>query len=432
MVLCSPSLGILDNWLPVLSELRTRHPQWSFTVVVARHSSIRLADMDDVVIGMCDEVFDGVVFQSQRGLWRWAPSFSAAHRDLATQRRVGRLGRILEAFVPGRIRRWRWWGEPAVTLTRMLAASLAGAWVDMRAIVGPESILCYDVYVSDKDDTRHLLRQWPEIPRFSLLHGINVREVPSELKGSVEAPTTIAYLYSPRERDAYAAWYGIESTRARVVGVPRHESAWMQQVIEASKRRHPDPPDGSVFLISRPAGTPYLPRERRRSALRDIYRVVCEEFGLHLVVKLHPKERDNGDFEHVFPSGSRGQSWSHSRAHPFHLGSASLFAVSFLSGVAIDMIVLGVPTIERLDVRGIPNFDNPAAVRDDRGRPMLSYFRRNGLVLPADDEADIRAQTERILADRDGVVADLRAAYRSTFSDPRGAISRIASDLELT
>ena len=92
----------------------------------------------------------------------------------------------------------------------------------------------------------------------------------------------------------------------------------------------------------------------------------------NIVIKLHPKERREGIYEEVFGTETYGYNWVYSDNHPFVLAEYSDFAISFYSGVVIDMLALGIPTIEYLDLRGIPEYDNDESLRDKMDHPVFS------------------------------------------------------------
>lgn len=88
------------------------------------------------------------------------------------------------------------------------------------------------------------------------------------------------------------------------------------------------------------------------------------------------------------------------------------------------------PTIEFQDVAGASAYDGPDALRDAQGRVLRTSERRHGLVLPADDEDDLRAQVARILDAPEATLGGLRAAYRTRYADPTGAVATILADIE--
>jgi hypothetical protein len=99
--------------------------------------------------------------------------------------------------------------------------------------------------------------------------------------------------------------------------------------------------------------------------------------------------------------------------------------VTFFSGVSVDLVALGVPVVELLDVRGLPEHDRPDARRDADGRILFGPYRRDGLVIAADDVEDLRLALAAITAARDDSLAPLMRALRARFADPDGATERL-------
>ena len=92
------------------------------------------------------------------------------------------------------------------------------------------------------------------------------------------------------------------------------------------------------------------------------------------------------------------------------------------------MIVLDVPTIELLDLRGIPEFDNKGALRDQKGNPVFSY-RYYGLVLGANDYEDLKSQAERLIKDRPIIQKELRDKYCELFTKIQDADILVADEI---
>ena len=221
---------------------------------------------------------------------------------------------------------------------------------------------------------------------------------------------------------------GLSASVLKVVGIPRHESRWIRTIVEETRTAEEKIGEQFILVISRPAVTPYFPPERKRRALEDIKRLAFDDLGVKVVVKLHPKEHHEGLYEGVFGLDSYGDRWVYSKLHAFVLGPKSLFAISFYSGVAVDMVRLRTPIIERLDLRGIPECDNVQSLRDAAGAPVFSY-RYLGLVIGASDYWSLKRSAGEIIAAREKIVARLMARYRELFPSVDSPIAVIAKDV---
>jgi hypothetical protein len=431
VVLASPGLGILDNWLPVLAAARERRPDLEIVVIVPERATLLDVDPADTVVRMTDRLIDGVVAPTvDGGLVRHA-DLSAARAAAGTERVAATALRLLAAagrrigrpVAPDR--------PPLRGVLRLLRpAALRRPDADLAALGGPSSRVCYDVYVHRKPAVRRVLTALGPTPRWSLHHGIDlVAPSPKDVASPEPHLEARASLYADAERSVYVERYGVPAERLRVDGVPRSDPAWAARIVAVSAERHATPRRGHVLVISRPAGSSYLPWERKVRALRDLHRVACDELGLRLVIKPHPKEGDDGSVAAALPADGEGVTWERSGAHPFHLAAGAHAAVAFHSGLVVDLVDLGVPVIELIDVRGLPEHDGPDAVRDEHGRPAFSAFRRAGMVLAAEGIDELRQHLGRIAEDREGVVAALRAARCRAFARVPDAVARIRDDL---
>ena len=409
MLLCAPSLGVLDNWLPVLHaarEARRTGSGWRIIALIPEPAILTQLDPSDTAHRLADELLDATVAPLVGGGWVVAPGFLRAADIARPTAMAERLPRPLRRLARTRTQR--------------------AALIDASVLDAADNRLLYDLELHEKQRIAPLLASFGRTPRWSHHHGIELEEVGErsvrlEPSGLAHA----AFLYGKSEIEAYATNYGLDRSVLHPVGVARHEPDWVRSIVERSSALHALPFDRFVFVVSRPAGSPYLPRERKVAALRALHTVAWEVHGLPLVLRTHPKEHEDGTLAEALPASGEGISWSRSRAHPFHLATRSELAVTFFSGVAVDLVALGVPVVELLDVRGIAAYDGPDAPRDARGRPRFGPYRRDGLVIPADDADDLRAVFARIAEDRDGTLSGLRAAMDDRFTDPRGAALRM-------
>jgi hypothetical protein len=407
VLLCAPSLGVLDNWLPVLHAARASHPDWHIVALIPDRTTLAQLDRSDTAHVLADEVIDATVAPLVDGSWISVDGF-------------------LDAAEVPRSRRLRF-GRPT-RRQRALRTSI-------DVLNDPSNRLLFDLDLHGKARLRPLLAQLDRVPRHSMLHGVMLVDVDERATPSPRPELeSAAYLFGPSEVAAYHRNFGVPSERLHVVGVPRLEPEWVEKIIERSRAIHEEPFERSVFVVSRPAGSSFLPRERKIALLRSLHEVAWHEHGLPLVLRAHPKERSDGSLTAALPARDEGRSWAISSAHPFHLAQHAEVAVTFYSGLAVDLVTLGVPTIQLLDVRGLREHDGPEASRDNQGRPCFGAYARDGLVHCAHDSDDLEALFDRLTTDRAALLAPLRQRCSELFAPSFGAsttiVSSVATDLE--
>lgn len=415
--ICSPSLGILDSWLPVIHELLRHSPELRVVAVLPQLRTAREVDPGNVLTKIARQVIAGALIPSGNDGWVYVDSLDAAKREAEARelpRSLNRLGPTAAKV----------FGVFRSMLSKRTPKTGADDLACMFALV--DAVLM-DIYECGKPYNEALMSALGHVPKFSIFHGIGIfmPTVSDERSDCVESFNRV-YVESEHAVANYAKAYGIPEGVITEVGIPRHEKHWIDRIIDNDERSVPFA-DGYIFVISRPGKTAYFPRERKRKALEQVWRL-ANETGRQVVVKLHPKEKHEGLYEDVFGEESRGTRWTYSSSHPYTIARKAFCAVAFYSGVPVDMTVMGVPTIELLDLRGIPEYDNQESLRDEAGEPCLTY-RKWGMVLGASDYVGLRFWAERIEQDREGVITLLKNRYDELFPDPAGASMRIASEI---
>ncbi len=431
--ICSPGLGILDNWMPVLCELRKQTPDAEFICIMPKASIAELIDLENILIKISEDVFDKIIFRSFSGMWLQVNTFADARKINTLTPSYKSLFMLAQRF--SRFSLLSVFPKSIFKLFKYLDfKKYSPINVKIKDICRSIGVVLYDVYEESKDYNCELLKALKGVPKYSICHGININQDPivrlvakKRAKGEVKA-----YLFSEYEKDYYKGAFSLSADDLKVVGIPRHDKNWVDRVtntptaVEVKNYFWKD----YILIISRSL-SPYFPRDRKKKALKDIKRLAFEELNLKIVVKLHPKERDDGLFEAVLGTETYGVRWVYSNAHPYLLGRKCTFAVTFYSGVATDMIALGVPVIEYLDLRGLQDYDNSESLRDVHGEPVLS-LRHLGIVLGASNYEDLKMHAANIINKREQVMDCLGKRYEELFPSMGNSIALIANDILLT
>ena len=433
--LCSPSLGLLDNWLPVIWSLKEKREDLKFIIIFPKPNIVDQINLSNILIILGAKIFDSIVFKSESGHWLTADTFSMAKMRNKHSKLEWVLLRVIR-----KLKKW--------AITEIVGSIIQYGYSkfskhlnkrylhDWQFAKKRGACILYDVYDESKSYNVELMKNFKEVPKFSIQHGININDggvlknTKKVLDGGYRKDVK-AYLFSSKERHFYEHKYAIHKSFMEVVGVPRHSPDWMEFIqlnIPKQNNEINSLNNGSIFIISRPGNSIYHPYKRKKKALENIKRLAWNDLKKNIVIKLHPKEKKEGIYEEVFGTDTYGDKWVYSELHPFVLGKESDFAISFYSGVVIDMLALGVPTIEYLDLRGIPEYDNDESLRDKMDHPVFSY-RHLDLVLGASDYEQMKAHVMEIMNDRETVLSRLQATYNELFPKIENINDKIAQDI---
>lgn len=425
--ICSPGLGILENWLPILHELKSHNPNAKFICLFTKVSNIEQIARVNVLISIAGQIFDEIVFKSYSDIWIQAKTFEQAEGlvklglfesyFIKVTKILSRfsLGQYLSGFLKQRYKYF----DPRRKKDHI---------ININELMGTVDAVLYDISEEKKQYIKEIFDNYKGKNKFSIHHGIDVfkSKKPLSSKYHLTEEKITQFTFSEYDREYYRKSYNLDDANIIVTGVPRHDEHWKRMIIESQTRLSGEIEwDDYVFIISR-SMSDYFPYERKKKAINDIKKIVIEDLGKKIIIKLHPKEINNKLYEEVLGADNYGEKWNYSNSHPFVLASKCAFAISFYSNVAIDMIVSNVPTIEYLDLKNINKYDNTNSLRDSSGAPVFDW-RYNGLVLGASDYSQLKIQINKIIKDRDSTMKYLYKNYMAVFLPPTGSPGKIIS-----
>lgn len=439
---CSPSAGILDMWLPLLFHLRSRLPEAEFIFFDPTKKSVsQLNPADLSLMSIANEIFDTVLVRADRGNWlRYSSLFEARNSKDRTpppeswksrwryrsRKLVVQLGLLKVA------RKVKYRVDRSITKSRKYTQAVS----ELIGNHGSKGILLFDLYEVDKPymaDIISIAQCWP---KFSLLHGIGVRGLPGDVRtdsGINFGPDqTTALLLSSLESDFYVKQYGLKKENLSVIGIPRHSAEWVSRLQTWEASNFMPPAEGFIFVVSRPVEGAHA-KKMRIEAVKEIFAVAVKH-GLSVIIRLHPTEEQDGIYEEVFGPENARVNWIISNEHPLVLAKTCTFAVTFHSGVSLDVIRQGAPVIE-LNLMNAKRYDPMGhKLHVTSGAKPQSQYRYLNLVLGASDSKQFKDHVHSVMSNRRSVVALLKQNYSRVFPSPddkvEETVNQIAAALE--
>ena len=340
---CSPSLGILDCWLPIIWNLKRCYPKVNIIFVFPKHSTLKQLKTNNLLLELASPLVHKVIYKSFFGTWHSCSSLASAQSaysilyDFQILRRVSEFLHFRVPYIlPDIVNNFCMTIFSAFSFHRFLNKS---SWT--------KNILLYDVYEETKSYYRNFFDSDFFDFKFSMFHGVDIHIVPLKpTEYHINATNLHVFAYSHAELDYYTQYLRLSPSVLSVVGIPRHDSNWIKKII--STNIYPKAYPRATVLFTRPENN-YLPRQRKLELLKSI-KYVLQKYDIHLFVKLHPKEHDHAIYTNAFGSDDSQFSWSFTNLHPFSLSRVIDFAIVFFSNICIDMTALSVPTLQYLDL----------------------------------------------------------------------------------
>jgi len=410
--LLSPGASILDSWLPIIKELKEIDREVRIYLVVPNLNIFLQLISNNVLVDILYSLSDGVYIQSPSGKV-WFQKNSIVERSGKQRRRLYYKNIIINKLI-----------ENPKTTVASLVSQFAKFIIDLKFyslgakkikiedfwIKANNRVLLYDIHVEEKQAISKLLKNFNFQKKYSICHGIDVGVNMSNKKLFLEKGCPINVLmYSFNEKEYYNDLFGKNDITLSVIGIPRHDDEYISFIKEYKKLDFAD--EKVMLLISRPSSE-FLPYYRKKKAIEEIKQIAIDE-NFKILIKLHPKEFDSKIYESVLGKDTEGVLWEYTSLHVFQLAERVKFAMTFFSGVAIDLIKLGIPTLEYLNLRGLDDYDNKFSLRDG-GVPVFSY-RYWGLVAGIDSVDDLRNTVHCIMKNQYKLFDKVKYNYRVNF-----------------
>jgi hypothetical protein len=418
---CSPHLGLLDNWLPILYQIKLKHPDIRFTFVAPVEQVIKAIDLQSSTIEVSSEIFSSVIFKTCSGSWVCVKNFSKA-KEISKKYRCKFLNiikfflhRVNADFLKFRIENMQ---------LKVSNFFLKKYIFDLENL--QDFVLCFDLTDSNKKYNQTLMELAISKQKFSIFHGLNV----NGMRGCTSTSNnyslfTMVYSYSAKENFYYQKKFMLKSEAVHSYGIPRHNANWISFL--KSKEANKDSSfDEYVLFISRPIGAT-ISNEERIGYLLNIKKML-NKLNLKLVIKRHPKESNDKVFEKIFGKENYLSTWEYSSQNLLTHGDSCKFAVCLYSGVPLDLLMIGIPTIEMLDLKNVKHYEAYDLLKNKYGDPVTEcrYF---GFVLGASNYNQLEHHAIDVMLNKNLAVSNLLSNYHCIFPSKKNIINKISDEI---
>jgi len=434
---CSPGFGMVDHWLPIIKKLKEKQ-DIKIYFIFPEPSSLQLVDKNSDLFNLAEQYASGVIYRGNSKRWFVVDTLIEASRSYKNSKVDKKIFNVSQRLIAGKLSKYIFFrkiGEYILLMYRMLQTVrenyLRVYLYDTDLMKNVDGILC-DITVEQKNVNKLLRTKLKDIQKFSIFHGCDVLWVKPDCKQyAIKRSDVTVYTQSHLESDRYRKCFGILDKNIVHSGIARHDNDWIEYIYSQKHLPKVSVFDSFVLIIGRPAST-YNTIERKKKALMDIYDIICIKYKLKLIVKPHPKENIDGIdgdlYKNTLGIENYGEKWIYSHRHPLALGKKALFAISFFSGVVIDMLAIKKLTIEYLNLENLPLYDNDNSLRDEYGKPVFQY-RYVKLVLGASNKLDLEQHVESILSKNKDTLLPLYSRYNDYYKISGSASEVIANDI---
>lgn len=348
--LCSPNVGLLDNWLPVLERLKTNYG-YSITIILPTEFILRGLFGNNLIHLYSEKIFDEFVFKVDSFSWKIASELPVTARQSNLRKLIITIKRLIFNFGK-KLRRNPFFKRFGLTILSWEERSFLNIY--RSGFFKKSNLILYDVYEDRKEYNRQILKELNDRKKFSISHALSLPSLEFKVEGTDsldQKKSVVCFVFSNRDVSKYQKVYSIPKGNIYVTGIPRHSNEWVEKVLLESSETSRLGFKSYVLLISRPSNEFfYLSRAHKIQFLEEINELIIQERKLKLIIKRHPGEEDDELFKIVLGEDAFNKEWFFSNQHPYHLARDAELVITFFSGISIDMACLKVPCIERTNL----------------------------------------------------------------------------------
>jgi hypothetical protein len=429
LFICSPGLGLMDNWMPVIYELN-KSKKYSFDIFFPNISVFEQFNKKNLLVNFSYRVFKNVIYVDIFNNLIKSKFSKKLVQKLSLNKYFRFIDNLLvkffnkEALFSGVILKNLHYFTCLFFKTHKLEK------INQNNLKKYDFVF-YDVYVEDKSFFYLIKKELNNIEKFSMSHGdfpylseYKTKKIP------VNKINIIAFTHSRLESEYYKKKYKLEGSY-EVMGNPKYDKSWVNKIRKEEKLSN-NYFSKYVLLISRNS-SPYLPIKRKIEYLKIIKKNIINK-DIKLVIKLHPKEdviNGRNLYLKIFGENDLGVKYDFTSDHLFQLSKNCIFSITFYSGMSYDFGVYKIPNIEILNLQHLPkkSFPNENIFFDKKNKPVFR-IRNLGIVLGSDNEKDFNTNVKNILTNRKKVVKKLQIKLRYVYPCEEKSIFKIKTFIE--
>lgn len=430
LFICSPSAGILDNWIPIFSELKKKKKKLKITAVFSVEDTINSLKIDNILSNYANRLFDNCLIQSRQGNWYSFSSLNEGINSVKSNFIYNQIFRVIQIL--NKYQKFKFLSKILYFLIKNIELSINFTKIiNFQGSLANVSAVCYDIHEELKVNNFEILNYLKNTPRFSIGHGIgfqieNLNFTHNYLKNiEINKDLVTIYLLSEKEKKHYKDHYKLDDNNFRETGIIRHSFKWINEVQDYYSNKVDINFDNYIYLISRPTNR-VVPRKRKKIYLENIKKI-AEKNSYKIIIKRHPKEKVENIYEEVLGRSTYGKSWIFSDFHQFALGPNCVFAITYISSICLDMTRMNIPTIEYLNLDDLDI--NKIDTFFDKKNRRVEKFRYFNLVLGCSDEYDFIEAVNSIKSEKNQVMKKLRKYYNQCYYQVEDPIKLVSDDI---
>lgn len=401
---CFPGIGIIEQWLPVLSELKKKGAKIDILFFEASH--LYQFEKKNYVHQEIFKIFDNCYLNNNSNVIKIKSIKNLDNRLF--------FNKILLSM-----------------------KSLITKSHKFEIFIKSYNKILYDTYF-DLKDKYHYSRIINKIKKYSIHHGVALFQKNKKLfkKNFWRVNNTIFYKQNREDienliifnytNDEILFWkfiYSNKNISNYRIPILKNNKSWVNKIKLKTIDDLPYNLKNYFFLISRPASKNYLTYKTKIKIFTELANE-CKIRKKILVIKLHPKENKkfwSDIYKKILKQNDIDFYFSEN--HPYTLANKSLISFSYFSELTVSLSNQKIPVIEYLPLSNLKDPMN-TCLRDIKNQKVFDYRYAN-LVHGVSNNKELKTKIDFIIKNRDLAVKFTYDKYKKLFMNNYSDIKKV-------
>ncbi len=437
--ICDPGIGILDNCLSFLVKMNKA--EYEIELLLLKNNFIRQFNSKDFITKTSNKIFSKIYFYINDNLYT-SENLLKTIKITDNYNIFKSINLYINKFIFLIFKKRLLFLEKIFYYISFLIKNKQYRnfinKVDNENIIFDNvKFIIYDVHSEKSKAIKKIKDQIKDINKLSIFHGSDfpcLEEKKQENKTIFYTNKCNQIIFSNTDLEEYHYKYSYKFNNQFLrFGNPKLSSDWIKYVLDNAEKEN-FLNEKFVFLISRQPDKNYFSINKKMNYLKDIKKLIIDELNYKLVLRLHPKESEefnNNLFSVIFGKKNYGKTWQISNLSPYLIGQHSQFALSFFSGLAVDLWFVGCPTIEYLSLKDLdmnkirsenPKFFDEIFYKDNE---YMRKIRFNDLVIGSSNENQLRKKISYVIQNKEQVVKKYKKLIEKKYFDREESVNKI-------
>ncbi len=412
LFICSPSISLLDTALPLLKEVKKKKIQ--IDMLLPKIGNLLDYNNENNLFKNSNKIFDKIIIRKNESS-NIVYKFEFDEFAKLTKKNIF-FNKILLFF-----------SKILKRESNFINAFLTKKYINTKLFFYSKNnnkikyffdtydLLFYDITEEQKKYFNNISKLIFHKKKISLFHGSDYKIFSSYKKTFKKEINTYHFLWSnnPNERKYYSHQFKIK--KYFITGNPKFDKSWVKsfnkkiKLLENKKK--------NVLIISRESNAFFFPLSEKIKSLKNIKSIILDKYNLNIIIKLHPRENSEVGkklYYEIFDKKNYKKNWTFSNENPYTIGKSIYFAISFYSGVSVDLINLNVPTIEYLNItnESKKKLKEMTFTKNNVNNFQIAHQK---LVLPAKNINDLESYTKLILKRKSFIIKKIKKNYEKNY-----------------